>query len=216
MWGRQGSAFPSVLLYASWEGFGIYNIEMRVLDSAIITDIVGVICCLILFVVGEILEIIYSRKVNFDETYFDKERLKRDLWSVGCVILVGISWITNLGVLRLFTFYMPIMQSIIFFLANDFYGQHIESHSNMRWLNYSIYIVYILSNLLLPDGEFTDDCYAFFGFYGIKDANVVDSFIMIAGLLSIISVALSIIQMILVIIIRNRKIRLEAKRENRE
>ncbi len=55
-------------------GFGIYNIEMRVLDSAIITDIVGVICCLILFVVGEILEIIYSHKVNLDETYFDKEK----------------------------------------------------------------------------------------------------------------------------------------------
>ena len=49
---------------------------MRVLDSAIITDIVGVICCLILFVVGEILEIIYSHKVNLDETYFDKEKIK--------------------------------------------------------------------------------------------------------------------------------------------
>lgn len=183
-----------------------------ILENVLITAFGGFICCLILYILGKILEVIYSHKIHLDEIHSDKDRLKRDLWSSSCVILVGISWITNCGIIRLFTFYIPMLQAVIFFLTNDFYGQYIESGSKMRWLNYSIYIIYILSNLLLPDGEHISGSYVLFGLYGIKDSNTFDAFYLIASLLQIISVVLFIIQMILIIIIRNRKIRSEVKR----
>ena len=138
-----------------------------IMENVLITVFGGFICCLILYILGKILEVIYSHKIHLDEIHSDKDRLKRDLWSSSCVILVGISWITNCGIIRLFTFYIPMLQAVIFFLTNDFYGQYIESGSKMRWLNYSIYIIYILSNLLLPDGEHISGSYVLFGLYVI-------------------------------------------------
>lgn len=183
-----------------------------ILENVLITAFGGFICCLILYILGKILEVIYSHKIHLDEIHSDKDRLKRDLWSSSCVILVGISWITNCGIILAIYFLYTNVAGGYFLLFKDFYGQYIESGSKMRWLNYSIYIIYILSNLLLPDGEHISGSYVLFGLYGIKDSNTFDAFYLIASLLQIISVVLFIIQMILIIIIRNRKIRSEVKR----
>lgn len=82
-----------------------------------------------------------------------------------CIAIAAISWILNMGWLRLsMTFLLiPFFHAIIFFLVNIFSLDCVQKSKKSKSIYIMLCITYLLPYLLLPDFGDTNEGYLFFG-----------------------------------------------------
>lgn len=126
------------------------------------------------------------------EMFFTTNKVKYNILSILFIVIVGISWIMNLGWIR-FIFLIPmIFHAILFYFSNRSYHSNsnkISKHMNL--VNSSVYATYLLFYILLPDGGDTEDSFrVFFGLIRnelfINIANVASGLLLVANLVLII------------------------------
>lgn len=92
-------------------------------------------------------------------------KLKYNIISIVCTILVAVSYVFNIGWLRVFGLWLgiPFIHAMIFIASNSLSADYIE-HSPMLRINVVITdITYFLAYALLPDFGDIEGPYAFFG-----------------------------------------------------
>jgi uncharacterized membrane protein YoaK (UPF0700 family) len=116
-------------------------------------------------------------------------RVKFNLLSLLCIFIVGVSWCTNIGWIRIIFMIPMIVHAFIFFFSNRAFHK-IEKSSipdSMRLANFFTYATYLLCNALLPDGGDTEDSIrVFFGLIHnglfIDAANIASELLFIANI----------------------------------
>ena len=173
-----------------------------ILISLAVIIILGFLCCVAVLVARKI-----RSKANPEKIYSNK--LMYNTLSYGCIILIGVTWVTNIGWIRIITTPLALIYAIIFFLANHFYSKYAGMSGKMRWINCGFYITYILSNVLLPDAGDTADYAIFFGLIW-GDSRVFGALFQVAGILFTVNIILLLIQFIYMIEMRVKKKKAEA------
>ncbi len=102
--------------------------------------------------------------------------------SAVCVIVAAVSWIMNMGWLRVFLTWIPIplIYSIFFIIASRRAARFItlnDADKKMRSLMISSHITYLLSFLFFPDFGDTGSPYVFFGLIHNNHNKIVSLFI---------------------------------------
>lgn len=135
---------------------------------------------------------------------------KYNILSILFIMIVGLSWIMNMGWLR-FLFVIPIIFHIfIFYFSNNSYHKHANGKSkSMSYINWCNYATFLLFYVFLPDGGDTEDSFrVIFGL--IKDEKFID----IAGSISYI-LFISNIMLIIIQIIYTQKVKIENHNKNK-
>ena len=124
--------------------------------------------------------------------------------SYGCIILVGVSWVTNIGWIRLIFFPVTVVHAVIFFLANYFYCSYAKASSKMRLVNLGVYTTYLLTNILMPDfGDTPDSIRVMFGLLDAR--NLSGLFTFLAAMFFLVHLVLVIIQVVYTVRERRKK-----------
>lgn len=119
---------------------------------------------------------------------------KKILWlSALCILIVAISWITNMGWIRFFlTFLMvPVIHALVFFWTNYFSAKYCEIVPNLKKLTWFFMLTYLLPYLLTPDGGDIGGIYFFFGL--VKNDTLANIANYIAGIALSFHIALFVV-----------------------
>ena len=102
--------------------------------------------------------------------YIAKKRSERNrkriiLISILSMVLVAVSWFTNMGWIRFILTIMliPFFHAIIFFLTNLFASAYVNKSPNIKLLNQLFCATYLIAYIFLPDGGDVGGLYFFFG-----------------------------------------------------
>lgn len=127
---------------------------------------------------------------------------KYNVLSILFLIIVGLSWVMNFGLLK-FIFLIPmIFHAILFYFSNRSYHRNTNKSSRTMFLiNSCIYGTYLLGYILLPDGgETKDSLRVLFGF--INNEQFINIATVVSGILLVANLALIIIQIIYTVIVK--------------
>ncbi len=108
---------------------------------------------------GMIWAIVKARKEN------GSNYIKTIVITVSSMLVAAVSWVLNLGWLRLFmTFFMvPVIHGIVFFIANLCFAKYIDKSTKMKKMNMLFIITYLIAYIILPDGGDEGGMIFFFG-----------------------------------------------------
>lgn len=137
-----------------------------------------------------------KNKVRFIQDLNSTNKVKYNILSILFIIIVGISWVMNLGWIRVIFIIPMIFHAILFYFSNSSYHRNNDKISKpMNLVNSAVYGTYLLFYILLPDGGDTEDSIrVFLGF--IKNEMFVDIAAVISQLLLVANLILIIIQII--------------------
>ncbi|MBD8499279.1 hypothetical protein [Paenibacillus arenosi] len=77
---------------------------------------------------------------------------KYNIFSLLCIFIVGLNRFMNVGLFRAFYFVPMIIHAILFYFSNrSFHRMEYQKSKAMKLVNYSVYISFLLSHILLPD-----------------------------------------------------------------
>ncbi len=142
---------------------------MKKWENLMNTNISGNLLFL-LFLIPPILSVILSVTVLVKSIIHCKKtgsavKLKYNIIAIACTILVAVSYVFNIGWLRVFGLWLgvPFIHAMIFVATNSLSADYIE-HSPMLRINVVITdITYFLAYALLPDFGDIEGPYTFFG-----------------------------------------------------
>lgn len=122
---------------------------------------------------------------------------KFNILSMLFIIIVGLSWFTNIGWIRVIFLVPMIFHAILFYFSNRSYHRNTnQSSRTMLIINSCIYGTYLLGYILLPDGGDTEDSIrVFFGF--IKNQQFINIAAVVSEILLVANIALIIFRIIL-------------------
>lgn len=130
-----------------------HNILWLILVSILLLSILAILAGIAILIVNIV-------KAKHDKDY---AKLKYNLLSIACILIVAVSWMTNLGWVRIITIIIPpIHAMLLFFIVNGTASQSRFS-PRLRWYIRLSCITYLLANILLPDGGDIGPMYVFFG-----------------------------------------------------
>ena len=159
-----------------------------ILMSLAVVIVLGFLCCVAVLMVRKI-----QARTNPEKIYSNK--LMYNTLSYACIILAGVSWVTNIGWIRLIFFPVTVVHAVIFFFVNYFYCSYAKAFSKIRWVNFGVYATYLLINILMPDGGDTPDSIRVV--FGLLDArNWSGLFTFLAAMFFLVHLVLVIIQVI--------------------
>lgn len=155
-----------------------------VLGTAVI---VFLLCCLI-----GICRFIHDKKTG-DKTFTGT--FPYFLLSCTCIILVGISAVTNFGWIR-FIFGIPMfLHAIVLFIITSISSRFASSSPSLKHMIYVTYLTYLMSNIFMPDGGDTGPLYVFFGL--VHGGSIADVCYAVSILSFVCNVILFIMQFVL-------------------
>lgn len=158
--------------------------------------LLGFFCCVVALLIRKI-----RAKADPEKVY--SNRLAYNTASYACILIVAVSWVTNIGWIRLIFFPVIVAYAIIFFLVNHFYAGSARRDSKMRWVNYAVYLTYLLANILMPDAGDTPDSMR--AVFGLVDAELGDGFLWhFAALLFFVHFVLVITQTVYTIMTKHK------------
>ncbi len=81
-----------------------------------------------------------------------------------CIIIVGLSWIFNMGWLRVIMtlVLIPFINAVIFLVINLIVSKYIDESNELKNINILFCLTYLLTYLLLPDAGDIGEMYVFF------------------------------------------------------
>lgn len=129
---------------------------------------------------------------------------KYNVLSILFLIIVGLSWVMNFGLLKLIFLIPMIFHAILFYFSNRSYHRNTNKSSRtMLIVNSCIYGTYLLGYILLPDGgETKDSLRVLFGF--INNELFINIATVVSGILLAANLTLIIIQIIYTVIVKLR------------
>ena len=112
-----------------------------------------------LIVFGIIKGIQFLRKNKF----FGKT--KTIILSIILILLVSISWVFNMGWLRIIMtiLFIPIIHSVVFFFMNLCSARYFNESKRVKLLNVYFILTFLIAYFLMPDGGDYGEMYFFFG-----------------------------------------------------
>lgn len=93
----------------------------------------------------------------------DYTKLKYNLLSAVCILLVAVSWFTNIGWVRVITIIIPPIHALLLFFIINGTASQSRFSTRLVWYIRLSCITYLLANVLLPDGGDIGPMYVFFG-----------------------------------------------------
>ena len=104
----------------------------------------------------------------------DYSKILKTLMYLLYPIIIILSWIMNIGWLRIIFLIPMIIHAVLFQFSNlNFHRYHQTTSKNMKKINKLGYCTFILFHILLPDGGDTDD--SFRVFFGLnKNERLID------------------------------------------
>ncbi len=124
----------------------------------------------LLFLIPPTLSVILSVTVLVKSIIYCKKtgsavKLKYNIISIACTILVAVSYFFNIGWLRVFGLWLgiPFIHAMFFVATNSLSADYIEMSPVLRINVVMTDITYFLAYALLPDGGDVGGAYAFFG-----------------------------------------------------
>ena len=92
-------------------------------------------------------------------------RLKLNLLSIGMIAVMCLSWVFNIGWIRLILKFLlfPVISAVVFFIGNHLSAKYIQTDKNLKTVTMLSYITFLLPYLLVGDGGDIGEMYMLFG-----------------------------------------------------
>ena len=95
-------------------------------------------------------------KIEINKNFSNGERVNKispRIASFCCIIIFAISWIVNIGWLRVIFFIPMLIHALVFYFANNYHYKWTQQSKRENFLNYISYFTYTLAYTLLPDAR---------------------------------------------------------------
>ena len=129
------------------------------------TTVLLVLCISILFIGLITGMVILIQSIISSRRNGNSIKRKYTLIAILCVIIAIVSWILNMGWVRLILTFLavPIIHTVAFMIINNFSLSYIDKSIKLKRYVVFTYITYLAGYLLLPDGGDVGPMYVLFG-----------------------------------------------------
>ena len=92
-------------------------------------------------------------------------RRKLNLLSIGMIAVMCLSWIFNIGWIRLILTFLlfPVISAVVFFVGNHLSAKYIQTDKKLKTVTMLSYITFLFPHLLVGDGGDIGEMYMLFG-----------------------------------------------------